>query len=213
MTWPAIYARVSTSDQSVEQQLSRLRVASPGALEFVDLAASGRSEDRPSFLKLKAQIETGEISSVHAVKLDRLGRSAQSLLAFFELCGDRAVRVVVLDQAIDTSTSAGRLVRTVLAAVAEFESDLIRDRTRDALGAIHSGARATRSGRPVGRPPRLTRELLEQIRQLREVDGLRWSQVALRLHVPASSARKWYANARRGAATPPAKTPRVIKRV
>lgn len=193
----ASYARVSTAEQSAQQQLDRLRAAAPGSREFVDTAVSGRLDSRPAFDRLRAEIERGDVDAVFVTRLDRLGRSARAIISFFEFAEARGVRVVVTDQGpIDTSTAVGRLVRTVLAAMAELEADLIRDRTRDAMTALKAGTRATRSGRPVGRPPRVTQELIADIRRLRDAERLRWAQVAVRLHVPASSARKWYSNAR-----------------
>lgn len=213
MTTPAprtaSYARVSTSDQTTVQQLDRLRAVAPGAMEYVDDAVSGRLDSRPEFDRLKTAVERGEVKEVFVCKIDRLGRSAKAILDFFDLAEKHSVRVVVTDQGVDTSTPVGKVVRTILAALAELEADLIRERTRDAMAAFKAGTRKTRSGRPVGRPPRINDALLEQIRELR-ASGLTWNQVALRAHAPATSARKWLSNARRAADTPPGESPRVI---
>ena len=109
---------------------------------------------------------------------------------------------MVLDQHIDTATPIGRMVRTVLAAMAELEADLIRERTQEAMDAFKTGARTTRSGRPVGRPAVLTPELLGRIRELRETPdpkGKRrtWGQIAKVVHHPAGSLKKWYSASRR----------------
>lgn len=193
----AIYARVSTGKQTVAQQLDRLRSAAPGAREFVDEAMSGRSEDRPAFLQLRAAIERGEISAVYAVTLDRLGRSARSILEFFELAQLNDVRVVLVDQAVDTSTSAGRVVRTVLAGMAELEADLARERTQEAMDAIKSGDRATRSGKSPGRPRKVQPRHVQQIVELRETrkpngEVREWNEVAKEVQIPASTCRKVY---------------------
>lgn len=210
----ALYARVSTTDQDTGSQLARLRSRCEpveiAPLEFVDDGVSGSLDSRPAFDRLREQIRAGTVGSVVVAKLDRLGRSAKTILEFFDLTERHGVRVVVTDQGpIDTSTPVGRLVRTVLAAMAELEADLIRERTQQAMDAFKAGTR-TPKGR-IGRPARLTPELLAEIRRLRD-GGAKWSRVALTLHVPASSARKWYSNAKRVALACPSETSRVINR-
>lgn len=188
----ACYGRTSTSSQgeSLETQMGRLRAAAPGAMEFADAGVSGRGVDRPEFDRLLQEVRAGRVDSVTVTKLDRLGRSAQGILEFFNEAEAHDVRVVVLDQAIDTATPAGRMVRTILASVAEFEADLIGERTQEAMDAFKAGTRKTRSGRPVGRPRRLTPALIERIRELRYAQHLPWSVVAQHAGIPAGTARK-----------------------
>ena len=81
----ALYARVSSDDQTVDTQLEALRSRAPGAAEFVDVAKSGRADDRPQFEALLAAMRGGQVTSVYVTKLDRLGRSAKTILEFFEL--------------------------------------------------------------------------------------------------------------------------------
>jgi DNA invertase Pin-like site-specific DNA recombinase len=202
----AVYARVSTSDQSVEQQLSRLRAAAPGAVEYIDEAFSGRTFDRPRFLAMRLAIRNGEIQEVYALKLDRLGRSVKDVLEFYELCDQHQVRVVVVEQGFDTASPVGRMVRTIVAAVAELEVEMIRDRTRAAMAAFKNGTRRTRTGRPPGRPRRMTPEMAQRIRALRETpkpDGSvrTWKEIAQHVHMPAGSCSKV-------PKAPPAGTPR-----
>lgn len=200
----ALYGRVSTSDQDVGSQLARLRSFIDGAatdttrgpVEYVDDGVSGSLDSRPAFDRLRDEIRADGFDVVVAAKLDRLGRSARSVLDFFNLCEQHAVRVVLVDQAIDTATPAGRLLRTVMAAVAEFEADIIRERTRDAMAAFKAGTRVPK-GR-VGRKPVVTPELVAQIRALRDERGLQWSAIARTVHHPSSSCRKWYSAARAG---------------
>ena len=189
MTRVAIYARVSTEEQSVQQQLDRLRSAVKFATEYVDEAVSGRLDSRPEFDRLKRDMDAGKVQELYVVKLDRLGRSASSILEFFGRAEKDGVRVVVLDQQIDTSTPVGRLVRTVLAAMAELEADLIRERTREAMAALKAGTRQTKSGRPVGRPRKVTPEIAERIRVLRK-GGMKWREIAVRVHLNAGTCRK-----------------------
>lgn len=200
----AAYARVSTSGQTTHQQLDRLRSAAPGAEEYVDEAVSGRLDSRPEFDRLRLAIECGEVRCVYVTKLDRLGRSARGILEFFELAETHRVRVVVTDQGpIDTSTPVGRLIRTVLAAMAELEADLVAERTREAMAAFRAGTRTTRSGRPVGRPRVLTEEKVERIRELRFGRGFPWKEVAVHVGISAVTCRKVRP-------APPTSIPRVL---
>jgi DNA invertase Pin-like site-specific DNA recombinase len=189
----AIYARVSTDDQSVQQQLDRLRAAAPGATEYVDEAVSGRLVHRPAFDRLQADAAAGRVREVYASRLDRLGRSALAILEFLRRMEEAGVRVVLVDQQIDTSTPTGRVVRTVLAGMAELEADLGRDRTREAMRAIKAGTRPTRSGRPPGRPRKLTAEKEERIRELRwpaAGNGLPWKKIAQVVGLPWGTCAK-----------------------
>lgn len=135
------------------------------------------------------EISRGAVRAVYATKLDRLGRSARAIIGFFELAESHDVRVVLLDQQLDTSTPVGRVVRTVLAGMAELESDLISERTREKMGAIKSGAMKTKSGDPIGRPRRVTPELSQKVVQLR-AEGLLWREIAVRVHLPEGTCRK-----------------------
>jgi DNA invertase Pin-like site-specific DNA recombinase len=198
------YARTSTIEQHVQTQVARLRAAAAGmGIELPDTCiltddgVSGRGAERPAFDRLRAEIRSGNVGTVLAVKLDRLGRSTKELLSFFELCEQRGTRVIVTDQSIDTSSPVGRLTRTILGAVAEFELDLIQSRTQEAMDALKSGVRKTRSGRPVGRPRIYDAAFATRVRELRDTptpDGRRrqWSQIAMMLHRPAGSLRKVY---------------------
>ena len=201
----AAYARVSTSDQTTQQQLDRLRAIAPGSVEFIDDAVSGRLESRPKFDRLRAAIERRELQEVYVCKIDRLGRSAKAILDFFEQAEKHGVRVVVTDQGVDTSTPVGKVVRTILAALAELEADLIRERTQQAMDAFKAGTRTTRSGRPVGRPRVLTDEKVERIRELRYGRGLPWKEVAQHVGIAAVTCRKVKA-------APPTATPRVLNK-
>jgi putative DNA-invertase from lambdoid prophage Rac len=193
----AIYARVSTSDQTTDPQVSALRTAAEGMgfgvpvdRIYKDEGVSGSNHDRPAFLALRSAVEKREVSAVFVTKLDRLGRSVRGLLEFYDLAEAAGVRIIVTDQGIDTGTPAGRLTRTILAGMAEFERDLIVERTQARMDAIKSGM-PTRSGKPVGRPRRVTAEKIEEARKLRSsVPPMKWSQVAQRVGLPAETLRK-----------------------
>jgi DNA invertase Pin-like site-specific DNA recombinase len=195
----AIYARASTVEQTCVQQLDRLRVVAPGALEYVDEGVSGCLSSRPALDRLRSDIVAGRVGSVYAVKVDRLGRSVRSVLEFFDLCEAHNVRVVLVDQAIDTSTPMGRFARTSWAAFAELEVDLIRERTRDAMAAIKAGTRRTRTGRPPGRQPRLTPELVAAVVEARRrKPPVPYRILAVRLGIPKGTCRRAFSLASRG---------------
>lgn len=147
----ALYLRVSTSDQNLEsQRMELLTYASAKGLgmprEFTDVL-SGAKRDRPGLDALLAAAKAGEVDTILCVKLDRMARSLghfAEIVATLERCG---VALVCTSQGIDTSKSnaCGRLQMNVLSAVAEFERELIRERTRAGLAV----ARA--SGKTLGR--------------------------------------------------------------
>ena len=149
-TRAALYCRVSTTGQTADNQLLALRSFAQArgwaSTEFVDQGQSGAKERRPALDSLLAAARARKIDLVACVKLDRLARSVHHLVGMvreFEVLG---VDLVVLDQAIDTTTPSGRLLFHVLASVAEFERDLIRDRVLAGL------KRARAQGRRLGRP-------------------------------------------------------------
>ena len=192
----ALYAWVSTEDQTVATQLDSLTHRAddlgfviPEGQIYADQGVSGRADSRPEFDRLRESIRSRSIDVVLVTKLDRIARSVRTALEFFDEAEAAGVRIVVTDQSIDTATPAGRLTRTILAGVAEFEGELIRERTRTAMAAIRSGARQTRSGRPVGRPRRVTLELAKRAAHLRGA-GLRWKEVAQQVGLPAETCRK-----------------------
>src|SRR5207249_3244758 len=148
----ALYARVSTTDQNIENQLTSLQAFAGArgwrAVEFVDHGVSGSKERRPALDALLVETRKRKIDVVACVKLDRLARSVRHLVTLTQELEALGVDLVVLDQAIDTTTPSGRLLFHVLAAIAEFERDLIRDRV------IAGIKRAKAQGRRLGRPRR-----------------------------------------------------------
>ena len=122
------YARVSTQDQHLTGQLEALKAA--GAETIFKEKISGARADRPQLAKLMASLKEGDV--VLVTKLDRLGRSTRELLELIERIGKAGAAFRSLgDPLWDTSSSQGRLLSTLLAAIAEFERDLIRERTGD----------------------------------------------------------------------------------
>lgn len=160
----AAYARVSTSHQETDDQASRLRKAAiarwPGDRVVVyEEKISGVLDNRPRLDEIRAGIGNGSIRRVLVSKIDRLGRSVGMILRFWDEADAAGVPVVVVDQGIDTSTPAGRLQRTLLAALAEFERELILERT--AAGIARARARGVKFGRPLTLTPRQQRKIRE----------------------------------------------------
>ncbi len=152
------YARVSTLDQHPDLQLDALAAAGCSRV-FVD-RASGALDARPELTKVLDQLRPGDTLVVW--KLDRLGRSLRHLIETLGALEARGVGFTSLQEHLDTTTSGGKLVFHLFGALAEFERDLIRERTTAGLVA----ARAR--GRVGGRPPRMTPQKLAVARQLYE---------------------------------------------
>ncbi len=148
----ALYARVSTSDQSVDLQLDGLRDYAKArgfelVREYVDEGVSGAKATRPALDQLLADAHRRRFDVVLVWKLDRLGRSLSHLIRLVDTFGSLQVDLVSLgDPGLDTSSPHGRLIFSVMGAVAEFERDLIRERTRAGVAA------AKRRGKRIGRP-------------------------------------------------------------
>lgn len=136
------YARVSTVDQNPQLQLDALAAA--GCERIFTEQASGAKADRPQLDAVLEYIRPGDVLVVW--RLDRLGRSLQHLIATVTELGGRGVGFRSLTEAIDTTTAAGRLLFHVMGALAEFERELIRERTLAGLAA------AAAAGRTGGRP-------------------------------------------------------------
>ncbi|WP_406418471.1 recombinase family protein [Streptomyces sp. NBC_01614] len=154
------YGRVSTRDQNPDAQEDALKAADCDQI-FID-KASGKLASRPELDK--ALIAAREGDEFVITKLDRLGRSLKNLIDLSEQLRDRGVNLVVLDQAIDTSTPSGRMFFHILGAVAEFERALTAERTRDGLAAARARGRV--GGRKQALKPRqaaLAQEMYDEL--------------------------------------------------
>jgi DNA invertase Pin-like site-specific DNA recombinase len=136
------YARVSTADQQPHLQVDALDRA--GCYRVFTETASGAAADRPVLAQVLDQLRPGDTLVVW--KLDRLGRSLPHLVETVTGLADRGVGFRSLQEQVDTTTPGGKLIFHVFAALAEFERDLIRERTHAGLAAAR--ARGRRGGRP-----------------------------------------------------------------
>jgi len=129
----ALYARVSTSEQSLDPQLDALRKYAEArgweAHEFLDHGQSGRSDQREGLKALLEAARRRRVDAVAVVKLDRLGRSLSHLLGVLAELESLDVAIVSLDDGVDMQTAAGRLFMQIRGAFAEYEAALIRERT------------------------------------------------------------------------------------
>ena len=150
------YCRVSTHDQHLAMQQDSLK--STGCSEIFSDIASGAKTDRPGLDEALAYLREGDTLVVW--KLDRLGRSIQHLIQTIQALSNRGIGFKSLQENIDTTTSGGKLIFHIFGALAEFERDLIRDRTKAGLKA----ARAR--GRLGGRPPALDKRQMDRLYEL-----------------------------------------------
>lgn len=149
----ALYHRVSTIDQNPAAARAELRAAARrmGLRAVLEVRETGRgtNNDRPGLVRVMDAARRGEIDAVLVWKLDRFGRSALDLLTNLRQLDAAGVRFVAVTQGIDLrpgGDAMSRLMLTMLAAIAEFERDLISERTRLGL------ANARREGKQIGRP-------------------------------------------------------------
>jgi DNA invertase Pin-like site-specific DNA recombinase len=150
------YARVSTEDQDTAVQVAALQAAGTGRI-FTERASGGRW-DRPELHRMLDQVRTGDVVVVW--KLDRLSRSLRDLLHLMDRLEAAGAGFRSVTEAIDTTTAAGRMMMQVIGAFAQFERDMIRERTRAGLAA------AAAQGRKGGRRPKLSREQRALVVQL-----------------------------------------------
>jgi len=160
----AIYARVSTDQQTVEPQLHALREYALRRawepVEYVDVGVSGAKDRRLALDQLLADCRKRNVDAVAVVRLDRLARSVRYLVTLAGELEALGIDLIATEQSIDTSTPVGRFTFTTLGAVAELERDLIRERV--VAGVAAARRKGTRLGRPPAADPATVRVALER---------------------------------------------------
>lgn len=169
------YARTSTADQNAELQRDALE--RDGCERILVETISGASRSREVLDGVVAGMSPGDTLVVW--KLDRLGRSLRGLIETVQTLAERQVMFRSITEQIDTSTSGGRLVFHIFAALAEFERDLIRERTNAGLAAART------RGRKGGRPQVLTQSRMSRARDL-IASGLTVREAAARIRISKS---------------------------
>jgi DNA invertase Pin-like site-specific DNA recombinase len=169
----AIYARVSTKDQSCEMQLGDLRAYCTARgysllQEYIDIGESGAKNSRPQLNELMAGARKRQFDAVVVWRFDRFARSTKHLLLALDEFRALGVQFISYQENIDTSSPLGQALFTIVSAVAQLERDLIRER-------VSAGIRNARAkGRVLGRPRRIVDggemlRLREQGASLREI--------------------------------------------
>ena len=151
------YARVSTFDQNLNLQLDALRDS--GCEQIFEEKISAVAKERPQLTILFSKLRKGD--SVVVWKLDRLGRSLKDLIDLITKMKNLGVTFVSIQDGIDTSTATGRFTFNIFASLAEFEREIISERTKAGLAA----ARAR--GRKGGRPPGFSKETMSKIKAVK----------------------------------------------
>ena len=156
------YCRVSTADQTTDNQVREIEAAgfalTPRRTVTEHISGSVSAMERPKFKALSDKLEDGDVLVV--TKLDRLGRNAMDVRATVEALAAEGVRVHCLARGgVDLTSAAGRMTMQVLAAVAEFERDLLIERTNAGI------KRAKADGKTFGRPSALTLEQQQKVIQ------------------------------------------------
>lgn len=159
------YCRVSTADQSLDTQIHEIEAAGfnidPRRVIAETVSGSTSAMERKGFRRLIEKLDWDDVLIV--TKLDRLGRNAMDVRATVERLCEMQVRVHCLALGgVDLASAAGKMTMAVITAVAEFERDLLIERTQAGL------KRAKAQGKKLGRPRRLTSEQQEKIRSWRE---------------------------------------------
>lgn len=169
----AIYARVSTADQNPDLQLRELReyckVRGWQFKIYLDHGVSGATDQRPELRRLEHDVLHGHYGVVLCWKFDRFARSVSHLLASLDRFKTAGAEFVSIRDGIDTNTPTGRLLFTLVGAIAEFERSLIRERVNAGIEAArHRGVKFGRPRKSVDR---------DQIRRLRDA-GYTWAVIA-----------------------------------
>ena len=178
------YARVSTDDQNLHLQHDALKHA--GCEKFFDDHMTGSKINRPG---LEAAIDFARESDIIVVwRLDRLSRSLKNLIEMVALLDEKKIGLKSLHESIDTSSSSGKLIFHIFGALAEFERNLIRERT-------HAGLQAARArGRKGGRPKKLTADKTNLAIQLYEAKNHSITQICQLVGVSKPTLYKYLLN-------------------
>jgi len=190
----ALYLRVSTVDQTTDNQERELRAAAERmGHEVVEVyadngisGAKGR-EKRPAFDKLHRDATRRKFDIVMAWSVDRLGRSLQDLVAFLSELHALGIELYLHQQGLDTTTPAGKAMFQMLGVFAEFERAMIQERVR--AGMARAKVKGTKSGKPIGRPA-IAPGLRAAIRQAYMAGGIGLRGVARQFGVGAETVRR-----------------------
>lgn len=167
------YARVSTEQQCLDRQLDMLEKY--GVDMIFNEKMTGTKRSRPELEKLLERLTEGDTVVIES--LSRLGRSTKDLIWLMETFNSKGVNLVSLKESIDTTTSTGKLLFTLMSALAQFERDVIADRTREGLASArargHKGGRPPANSEAVKKAMRLYRTGEYTVKEICELTGVR----------------------------------------
>jgi DNA invertase Pin-like site-specific DNA recombinase len=180
----ALYARVSTNDQKADLQIDALRQLARQRgwrvhAEYVDEGYSGTRDRRPALDRLMADAHKGKFGVVAVWRFDRFARSVRHLILTLDDFREKGIDFVSVNDGLDTSTATGRMTFAIVAALAQFEAELIRERTVAGLAA------ARRRGVRLGRRP--VRVDVDRARELRS-NGKSFREIASVLGISVGKA-------------------------
>ncbi len=164
------YARVSTRDQKADLQIEAAKRLGIKTANIYVEKASGTRHDRPVLTKVLAALKRGDTLATY--KLDRLGRSLPHLAKVVEELDARGISFMTSEDGLSTKGSTGKLILHMLGAVAQFERELILERTRAGLAA------ARKRGQRLGPPIKWQADMAKRARNLMEKDGLNADEAA-----------------------------------
>jgi DNA invertase Pin-like site-specific DNA recombinase len=181
----AIYARVSTTDQNCDMQLKDLREYCErrgwNAVEYVDTGVSGAKASREQLDRLMQDARRRKVDVVICWRFDRFARSTKHLLSALEEFQSLGIGFISHQEAIDTTSPMGKLLFTIVAAMAEMERSILIERVRAGM------ANAKSKGKPIGRPKKVfRRDIAVDMRAA----GQSWRKIAKALGVPVSTVRE-----------------------
>ena len=186
----ALYARVSTTDQTTENQLIELREVARRngwsvSREFIDHGVSGAktAQDRPSMANLMKAVARREIDGILVWDVSRLGRSLQDLVSILNEIRSKSIDLYIHKQGLDTSTPSGKMMFQMLGVFAEFEREVIRERINAGL------ARAKAEGKRLGRPSNVNESVVTSVKLLRG-QGMSICKIAKMLKIGVGTTSK-----------------------
>jgi DNA invertase Pin-like site-specific DNA recombinase len=192
----AVYARVSTDSQSVNNQLEALREVGPRLgwdirAEFTDRGISGAKgrKDRPEFNRLLQGVTRGEFDLVASWSVDRLGRSLIDLLGFLGELHAKKCGLYLHQQGLDTTTPAGEAMFQMMGVFAQFERAMIRERVKAGMALVQRTGKNKRGEEVTIGRPKVGEKVEVRIRELRE-EGLGIVSIAKRLGCGVSTVQR-----------------------
>lgn len=171
-----IYARVSTNQQELEQQIAACRrfceYKKLDVAEVITDKASGAKSKRPGYLRLLQELRAFKYAGVVVFRLDRLGRNSRELALLIDELEGKGIRVFSVNEQFDTSTAIGRAMREIICVFAQLEREQIGEATRQRLAAVKA------MGKKLGRKP-ASRYQVRRVLSLRR-QGLSYDAIAAR---------------------------------